>query len=114
MSITASVAARLWFQSRQSYRPTDICFHHHYPLITQCPHCNHKLSIIAPNSRSGYCNHCGEWLGNLEKSKLLSHTLYHSEITLQSELIKILGLLIALNSAVSEDTNKRVYRQIGR
>ena len=43
---------------------------------------------------------------------MLSHTLYHSEITLQSELIKILGLLIALNSAVYEDTNKRIYRQI--
>lgn len=95
-----------------SFEPVTICFHHHYPLITQCPNCNQRLSILSANSRLGYCNHCGEWLGNLEKSKLLSHTLYHSEITLQSELINIIGSLIPLSISVSNDAKKRFYRQI--
>ena len=95
-----------------SFEPVAICFQHHYPLITQCLHCHQKLPIIAPNSRPGYCNHCGEWLGYFDKYYMESHTLYHSEIALQSELIKILGSLIAFNSKVYEDKNRRFYRQI--
>lgn len=95
-----------------SFEPVAVCPQHHYPLITQCPHCNHKLPIIAPNSRTGYCNHCGEWLGNLEKYHIKSDGLYHSEIALQSELIKILGSLIAFNTKVFESETTRFYRQI--
>ena len=95
-----------------SFEPVYVCFKHHYPLITQCPYCNHKLPIIAYNSRLGYCNHCGEWLGDLNKYQKQSHSLYHSETALQSELIKIIGSLIAFNNKVSEDENRRFYRQI--
>ncbi|GAA6614407.1 TniQ family protein [Scytonema sp. NUACC26] len=95
-----------------SFEPVAVCSHHHYPLITQCPYCNHRLPIIAPNSRLGYCSHCGEWLGNLEKYYKKSHDLYHSELALQSELIKILGLLIALNTQASQNESIRFYRQI--
>jgi TniQ len=94
------------------FEPVAICFQHHYPLITQCPNCNRKLPIIAPNSRNGYCNHCGEWLGNLDKYHTKLHNLYHSEIEIQSELIKILGSLIAFNSKVSKSENIRFYKQI--
>lgn len=95
-----------------SFKPVALCSQHHYPLITQCPQCNHKLPIIAPNSRIGYCNYCGEWLGDVDKYQVKSHTSYHSEIKLQSELIKVLGSLIAFNTKVSEDENRRFYRQI--
>ncbi|KYC37396.1 hypothetical protein WA1_48230 [Scytonema hofmannii PCC 7110] len=88
-----------------------ICEHHHYPLVTLCPSCHHTLSIIAANSRPGYCHHCGEWLGNLEQSQPL-HTLSQNELKLQSDFINIFGSLIAFTPSASENSQKKFYRQV--
>lgn len=43
----------------------SICPLHHTPLHQRCPYedCKRLIPMLAPRSRSGYCSHCGRWLG---------------------------------------------------
>lgn len=97
----------LWF-----LKPVAICLHHYHPLITQCPFCNQKISIISAESRPGYCNNCGQWLGSSKHINLIESVFEQKEINLQEELIKIFGELITYTPEASLNPQKRFYKQI--
>ncbi|WP_373527600.1 TniQ family protein [Nostoc sp.] len=92
------------------FEPVIMCEHHHYPLATQCPHCNQQLAMITATSRQGYCNHCGQWL--VDKEKLSLSSLSAFETALQVDLIKIWSSLIAFTPEAYNDTKKAFYKQI--
>ncbi len=46
-----------------SIKPVTRCVIHHVPLISKCPRCNAALHWLSHNSRPGYCDACGQWLG---------------------------------------------------
>ena len=92
------------------FEPVIICEHHHSPLVTQCPHCNHQSVMITATSRHGYCNHCGQWL--VDKEKLSLSSLSAVETALQLDLIKILGSLIAFTPEALKSAKKTFYKQV--
>lgn len=55
-----------------TFKIVDICPKHQCLLCSHCPHCNQTSSLLAWNSRPGYCNVCHQWLGVAES---LPHNL---------------------------------------
>lgn len=60
--------------SKEIYEPliwtlNDIqkCGIHEIQLKTSCPHCERKLPYLHSRYRTGYCQYCESWLGNIER-----------------------------------------------
>jgi AraC-like DNA-binding protein len=69
-----------WLNSDRSiYEPLlwsikiiEFCPYHHHRLLSKCPHCHQQQLVLCRNSRPGYCNKCGHWLGQRSLKKAVS------------------------------------------
>ncbi len=43
--------------------PVTVCPRHEIPLLDFCPHCGKRSLPLSARGRSGFCSHCGGWLG---------------------------------------------------
>lgn len=57
-----------------SIRLVTRCVIHNVTLISNCPHCKTALHWLSQNSRSGYCDACGQCLGLRFPQGPVSHT----------------------------------------
>src|SRR5258708_38482231 len=49
-----------------------LCPRHHKGLQDLCPHCQKRQSVIATQSRPGFCTQGAAWLGRDQETELLS------------------------------------------
>ena len=69
-------------------------------MQTSCPHCHKSISSLARNSRLGYCNHCGQWLGS-DRRKNIS-TIKDWDLWKANNI----GEILAANYQLSESVHK--------
>jgi transcriptional regulator with XRE-family HTH domain len=69
-----------WLNTEQTiYEPLlwsikiiEFCPSHHHPLLSKCPYCHQQQLVLCRNSRPGYCNKCGHWLGKRSSKKAVA------------------------------------------
>ncbi|HAG80048.1 MAG TPA: hypothetical protein DCL61_02515 [Cyanobacteria bacterium UBA12227] len=54
-----------------SIKIIEECPYHHHRLLSKCPHCHQQQLVLCRNSRPGYCNKCGHWLGQRSTKKVV-------------------------------------------
>jgi transcriptional regulator with XRE-family HTH domain len=47
-----------------SLQAIEVCPEHNCLLMTNCPTCHSLINIFCPQSRMGFCSHCGHWLAD--------------------------------------------------
>lgn len=57
-----------------SIRSVTRCVIHNVPLISNCPRCKNALHWLSQNTRPGFCDACGQWLGLCSPHRPLSQT----------------------------------------
>lgn len=72
------------------------CPRHRRRLRLQCEGCRRPLPTLASRSRSGYCPHCGRWLGAPPEGPLgLDDALGAAELACQTGVVDAVGAMIA-------------------
>ncbi|WP_100012866.1 TniQ family protein [Lentibacillus sediminis] len=66
-----------------------ICPIHQILLEQQCTYCLKKMQILSRNSRPGYCDNCGGWLGKELVKKLESNAL-EEEINITKQVMNLI------------------------
>lgn len=72
------------------------CLRHRRRLQIECAGCGHTLPTLARRVRSGYCPHCGRWLGvHPGRALRLDEQLDNAELVSQTRVVEAIGALIA-------------------
>lgn len=69
-----------------------ICSIHHQRLLCECPQCHQQQLVLSGDSRPGYCNKCGQWLGSQRHKTIFNQEV---ELTWQLYVVNNLGELLA-------------------
>lgn len=73
-----------------------ICTYHHNRLLENCPHCHQHLVVLSGDYHPGYCNKCGQWLGNSQDQAVAKYLINkEAELNWQLHVVHNLGELLA-------------------
>src|ERR1700746_1790667 len=76
----------------------EVCPKHNILLADRCSRCRKRMSFLLARSRSGYCAHCGSWLGDSQFQPLAANCKLGTEAqarsaTLLSEFLEAGNIL---------------------
>src|SRR5215468_125345 len=94
-----------------AFQVSSYCMVHKHPLRSDCHHCGWRLSPFGVLSRSGYCQHCGAWLGGTvaEEESTRPEPISQENFWASEQLG---GLLVILSRAAPEVSQKSIRKSL--
>jgi len=77
----------------------SVCPQHCLELCTLCPSCQSYLLPLEAQSRPGYCEHCGQWLGSIPKGCVAEARTSRQDISREVWVATEIGALLAYASS---------------